>query len=211
LNTSLGLWDLLFGQRTSLQIPQKDGTVKEVQVTVRWLEKMVREGKITKMSAGFDHAAQRIDNLLVTQASTAAVSIFLPMADRFSFLTDVQTDDWDFFLTVACIFGSALHLSSTAFSSEDKVRLRGRILTTLDKWNAQGASAFLDCERLFWKTHDSLSRGGHDTTFLNPDSLGTWVAWNLLGRAPQSESELQFTRTVGLLSLDILNAFWRES
>lgn len=50
MRTSLGLWDFLFGKKITIDIPFPDGTIRKVQVTEKWFQKMQRQGKITPMS-----------------------------------------------------------------------------------------------------------------------------------------------------------------
>jgi hypothetical protein len=44
---STGLFDSLFGKKTTLEIPQDDGTLKKVRVTEAWLKRMKNEGHFT--------------------------------------------------------------------------------------------------------------------------------------------------------------------
>jgi hypothetical protein len=44
---STGFFDGLFGKKTTMQVPQDDGTTREVPVTEAWLKKMEAEGKIS--------------------------------------------------------------------------------------------------------------------------------------------------------------------
>lgn len=48
---STGLFDSLFGEKLTIEIPQPDGTAKKRVVTRRWLEKMEGEGKIHPVTA----------------------------------------------------------------------------------------------------------------------------------------------------------------
>lgn len=51
---STGFLDWLFGKKTTLQVPQDDGTTREVPVTEAWLKKMQAEGKISMSEAPSD-------------------------------------------------------------------------------------------------------------------------------------------------------------
>jgi hypothetical protein len=51
---STGFFDRLFGKKTMLQVPQDDGTMREVPVTEAWLKKMQAEGKISMSEAPTD-------------------------------------------------------------------------------------------------------------------------------------------------------------
>lgn len=43
----VGLVDRLFGKKTTLELPGPGGTLRTVSVSVKWLEKMQLEGRIT--------------------------------------------------------------------------------------------------------------------------------------------------------------------
>jgi len=42
---SVGLWDSLFGDRVTIEVPSRNGQVIKRQVTKRWLEQIQKEGK----------------------------------------------------------------------------------------------------------------------------------------------------------------------
>ena len=50
MKTYVGLWDALFGVRTTMEFPSSTGGMKRVSVTMKWLEQMQRERKITPIS-----------------------------------------------------------------------------------------------------------------------------------------------------------------
>jgi hypothetical protein len=47
MRTDLGLFDRLFGRKTTLEVPLPDGGSRTIRVTERWLKEMVRLGKIS--------------------------------------------------------------------------------------------------------------------------------------------------------------------
>lgn len=47
MRTDMGFFDRLFGKKATVRLPQADGSVREVEVTVRWLKEMERLGKMT--------------------------------------------------------------------------------------------------------------------------------------------------------------------
>jgi hypothetical protein len=51
MKTAVGLWDALFGERVTIELPLPTGGVKRVEVTKKWLERMEREGKIKPVSS----------------------------------------------------------------------------------------------------------------------------------------------------------------
>ena len=51
MKTSVGLWDAMFGERVTLEMPSPSGGVKKVEVTKKWLKQMEREGKMKPLSS----------------------------------------------------------------------------------------------------------------------------------------------------------------
>lgn len=50
MKTYVGLWDLLFGERVTLDFPLEDGGVKNIEATKKWKDKMEHEGKLSQTS-----------------------------------------------------------------------------------------------------------------------------------------------------------------
>ena len=46
MRADMGLFDRLFGEKAVVELPQPDGSVRKVKVSVRWLDEMARLGKI---------------------------------------------------------------------------------------------------------------------------------------------------------------------
>ena len=46
MKTSINIWDALFGEKVIVFLPMPNGGVKEVKVTKKWMDQMIREGKI---------------------------------------------------------------------------------------------------------------------------------------------------------------------
>lgn len=51
MNTSVSIWDALFGEKLSIDLPQPDGTVKRVSVTKRWVDQMISQGKMKDVTS----------------------------------------------------------------------------------------------------------------------------------------------------------------
>jgi hypothetical protein len=47
MSLSLGFWDSMFGEKITIELPDENGGVFKRQVTKKWLEKMLSEGKIS--------------------------------------------------------------------------------------------------------------------------------------------------------------------
>jgi hypothetical protein len=148
---------------------------------------------------------------LVTAAKIQAVASFVPMLDKFPFLSKVKPTDWDFFITVAGVFIASSILEQLRLDNKRKESLMDIVSNNLLEWNSDGIAAFDDCKYLFEKVHEELSVTAEyqkDNKFLAADSLGMWVTWNLLQHKPENNDEINFSRTIGLITIHAFSNWW---
>lgn len=145
---------------------------------------------------------------LVQAAQVMAMSMFLPTLDRFPFLERVDGQHWNFVVAVAGVY-----VASTGLGKLSLPDVRGNALTDcvaqgLTKWDPDGPRAFVDCQGFFEKGVENLSAGGHDPQWIASDALGTWIVWNVLGKAPETDQESQLARTTGLVVIRNFRDWW---
>lgn len=76
----------------------------------------------------------------------------------------------------------------------------------------QGADKFfVDCKNFFDKTYDKLKKDDPKSIFISTDAIGAWMTWNILDRKPQSNEEIQFTRTIGTMVTHSFFEWWTSS
>ncbi|OGC09416.1 hypothetical protein A3J90_02630 [candidate division WOR-1 bacterium RIFOXYC2_FULL_37_10] len=137
---------------------------------------------------------------LVSGANIFAVSSFVPTLDRFPILSEIDLKHWDFIVSVAGVFIAASLLNNLQLKSDQEDLLMEIVAKKLNDWDPDGIRAFEDCKSLFETEYDRLKASSEyqkDNRFLSSDALGIWIVWNLFGRQPQSDEEVNFVRTIG--------------
>jgi hypothetical protein len=147
---------------------------------------------------------------LVSAAQINAVGSFTPLLDKFDFLRDIKPDNWDYFVTVATVFMGASRLNNLGVSEEREDKLMEIVAGYLNEWNRDGIRGFEDCKGLFESEFDRLTQAGHDPKFVASDSVGNWIVWNILGRAPQSDDECMLVRTIGAMVTHSVFDWWNK-
>ncbi len=147
---------------------------------------------------------------LVSAAQINAVGSLTPLLDKFDFLRDVRTQNWDYLVTVATVFMGATRLSNLGINEEREHKLMEIVASHLNEWNGDGIRGFEDCKGLFESEFDRLTLAGHDAKFVASDSVGKWIAWNILGRAPQSDDECMLVRTIGAMVTHSVFDWWNK-
>ncbi len=214
MRTSVGFWDALFGERVTMEIPMSDGAIKKVEVTRKWLAYTEREGKFVKVSQPnpeevADPLMELADSLVQASRLNAA-GMFCSITGRFPVLADVDTEQWDFVLTVAGIFMAATRLNNLSLGDDREEHLMDVVSDRLDQWNPDGRRGFDDCKDLFETEFDRLSRGGHEPQFLASDAVGTWIVLNVFGHGPQADVEWELVRATGALVTHAFFDYWDE-
>jgi hypothetical protein len=75
----------------------------------------------------------------------------------------------------------------------------------------KAAPAFEDCKAMFERNYKALKAIDHDPKFIAADSLGMWIAWNVLERKPgDTEQERQFVRVVGGAVVHSFFSWWSD-
>lgn len=87
---STGFFDGLFGKKTTLQVPQEDGTTRDVPVTEAWLKKMQAEGKISKSEKQPDTVAFHVIGPDGSETRHLRVGVDIPDA-QYQKLKDPKT------------------------------------------------------------------------------------------------------------------------
>jgi hypothetical protein len=145
---------------------------------------------------------------LVEIAQGNAVTMFTPLLDRFPMLRQVNTEHWDFFLTVAGVFMAATRLNDLGLQGKRKEKIMEIVARNLDQWKSDGTRGFEDCKSLFEHEFDRLTATGHESRFVASDGLGIWIVWNIFGRSPQSDDECALVRVIGIMVTHNFFEFW---
>lgn len=144
----------------------------------------------------------------VSAARVLATGAYMPTLQQHALLEQVESETWDFFITVAAVFIAATRLNSVQVSDEHKDRLLEIMAHDLENWDSNGIPAFGDCKSLFEREFDRLTAVGHDARFVAADALGIWIVWNLLGRQPQTRHEISLVRSAGVIVTSAFFDWW---
>ena len=156
--------------------------------------------KRTDKSAKLSDQAGR----LVSAAEIAAVSMYVPLSERFPAIRQFAPDEWDFFACIAGVFFGILYLNEVP----DPVPLRAMIRVALDQKDRQAADALADCSA-FVKRASQRMKAGDDPDLIVADAVGMWVLWNLLRRAPGYE-ETAPARAIGGMLQTGFAGWWKS-
>lgn len=151
---------------------------------------------------------------LVPAAQLAAVSACIPLLDRYPFVASADPQWLDFLLSVGGVFVALSELNHEAGSEAAKDEARSTIERALVAWNARGVTSIEDCTQFVDRTYDTLARTAQhqsDPKWLFADSLGLWVVWNLLERAPESTAETNAARAIGTILICDFKTWWKAT
>ncbi len=145
---------------------------------------------------------------LVQTAQINAVGMFTPLLDSFPILRQVDTEHWDFILTVAGVFIAASRLNNLRVGETREEELMHVVANCLEQWKPDAIRGFEDCKGLFESEWDRLTVAGHEPRFVASDAVGKWIVWNVLGRPPQSDEECMLVRTTGAMVTHVFFDYW---
>jgi hypothetical protein len=150
--------------------------------------------------------------MLVDAAQVNATASFVPLLDKFPVLKNVDVEHWDFILTVAGVFVAATRLRNMNFGDAREDKLMAIVSERMVAWNpTHGISGFEHCKSFFERTFDGLTRAGHEARFVASDSIGAWIVWDVLNRAPETDEERQLVRAVGAIVTHEFYNWWKAN
>ncbi len=147
---------------------------------------------------------------LVQADQVNAAGIFTPLWDRFPSLNSVDTEQWDFCLTVAGVFMAASRLNNLSVGDKREDRLMEIVADHLNRWKPDGIRGFEDCKVLYQLEFDRLTAAGHEPRFVATDAVGIWIVWNVFGHSPRGEEECELVRATGALVTHAFFDWWDE-
>ncbi len=157
-----------------------------------------------------DPLTERADTL-VQMANVAAISAFMPLFDRFPVLgetaRDGNTRHFDFIVTIAAVFIAATRLRNLRLGETRERNLMDRVSKRLTEWDPQhGITAFEHCKAFFDRTYDVFK---DNPKFATCDTIGAWMAWDVLNRCPETEEERSLARAMGVMVVHEFFNWWR--
>lgn len=148
--------------------------------------------------------------ILVSAAEINAISMFVPIIEKFPFLEEANLERWDFSLTIAGVFVAVQRLNNQRLDTARDKSLMEIISKSLVKWDPDGIRAVEDCRSLFESECDHLAAAGHEPQFIASDLVGEWIVLNVLGRASESENEHMLVRAIGVMVTQAFFDWWEK-
>lgn len=125
----------------------------------------------------------------------------LELKDRLTSLEKMDETWWRFFVTVAVVFMASTRLRNLALGRQREERLMKMVARPFQQWHPRADQAFEDCKAFYNRTCDGqeATHTGDEMRFVSSDTVGAWVTWNMLERAPATDEECQLVRAIGIL------------
>jgi hypothetical protein len=150
---------------------------------------------------------------LVATAKAAATQAYAPMFEQFGFLREFISSDsgkkrWHLIVTIAGVYIAAARLRNFEFGEAREQMLMTRVSNRLEQWDLVNARpCFENCKTFFGQNFELLTQAGHEERFVASDTIGLWIAWSIMNRAP-AEQEWEFVRTIGVALTHGFFSWW---
>lgn len=149
---------------------------------------------------------------LVGAANVIGVTSYTQFGGELQIIYKIDTEQWDWVFTIAGVFIAATRLNNLDVESSRQEKILEVVAKKLAAWKPDGLAGFEDCKAFFERTYDGLAtldEYRRDPQLLASDSIGAWMAWNLLGHAPESEDEKKLIRLVGISVTHAFFDWWK--
>lgn len=151
---------------------------------------------------------------LIKAANVLGITSYTRLAIELPIVNKVNTEQWDWVFTVASVFIATTRLHSLKLEGPREDKILEIISQNLASWKPDGLAGFDDCKMFFDRTYDALAGRNEykaDNQFLASDALGSWMAWNLLGHASESEDERKLVRIAGAFVVHSFFDWWETT
>jgi hypothetical protein len=186
-----------------------DGNAGLDSVAKRYQQLMERDVNLLGKLLGRESNHLANAEALVAVSRVAAVPMIGTLREEYPVLNSVDSEQWDFIVTVAGVFIATSRLEHLRLRDKQKKQLLEVIARKMDEWKPDALTAFDDCKVLFEREFDGLTLGGHEARFVGSDAIGIWITWNILGRQPRTPEEIQLMRTVGVMVTGTMFNYWQ--
>lgn len=148
---------------------------------------------------------------LIKAANVIGITSYTQFAIELPIVNKINTEQWDWVFTVATVFIAVNRLHSLNLENSTEDKLLKIISQNLASWKPDALAGYDDCKTFFDRTYDALAKSSEyksDDQFLASDALGSWMAWNLLGHASESEDERKLVRMAGAFVVHSFFDWW---
>jgi hypothetical protein len=149
---------------------------------------------------------------LVQAATMLGISSYSQFAKELPVIYKIDSEHWDWVFTIAGVFIAASRLNDVGVEASRQEQVLEVVAKKLSAWKPDGMAGFEDCKAFFERTYDGLAELDEykrDPRFLAADSIGAWMAWNLLKRPASTGEERKLVRLVGTTVTHTFFAWWQ--
>jgi hypothetical protein len=147
-----------------------------------------------------DDLLERDAALLVGAANTHAIIMFSRFTREFPSIPDGEREAkyWYFVVTIAAVFLALIRLRTLDLNGKRRLKLEKKVAERLVRLYPRFArAAFEHCKSFFDKYYYDFLEAGYDPLLIAYDTIGTWVALEILRHPPNTEEDFKFVRLVG--------------
>ena len=140
---------------------------------------------------------------LVWMAKNYAISLHRPFLDKFPFVAEIDLEQWDFCITIACVYVAVTMLDNEDIPATEKEEIRNILNASLTKKYPDGVGAVNEITEFMNRmVSGPVDIGSHN-------ALGTWVVWNFYRRKELGDDELRLVRALGRAILLTFGGCWK--
>ena len=168
-------------------------------------------GLFSLQKLGDEDGLQTQAENLVAVAQIKATTSYTSVGELFDLVYTIPTNRWNFVLTVAGVFIAATRANQIGLPGGRVDSMTEIVARNLDSWRPQGIAAFEDCKAFFDRTFDALKKDPsyqHQPELIGSDAIGSWIVWNLVEYALESEQERGLARALGILVTHSFFNWW---
>ena len=147
---------------------------------------------------------------LVSVSKINAVSMLTVIRRERSVLDSVDSDHWDFIVTVAGVFAAMSGIMAMQLPEEELAPIVETIQISFLEWKPEARSIFEDCKSAVAGTIQRNTASGLDSDEWYPIVLGCWIIEQVLGQEPQSDKERAWAKVVGSMVMARMNGHFRD-
>jgi hypothetical protein len=198
--------ELLAAVLTQIQQDSTPGEIREAQAR----EKTSDDEQTEKSGVLHEKAKD-----LVRAAECLAISSLVPICDAIPSIRKVDTEKWDFFVSVASVFIAASRLRTLPGDGDEKSVMES-VSNLLADWSDSGCAAFQDCQEFYAYEHACLLDHGHPQEFISSDAVGKWIVMNVFDGSAKGglfarrrrRERAKIVRAIGTLVVGTFAGWW---
>ena len=149
---------------------------------------------------------------LIPSITLVSVINYDELLEKYLVLKNMKETDWNFYFAVAAVAAATVGLEKVNIKSKLKSTISKIYGKALEEWNPKWDESFKDCYTFLYEHIEIFDTPEYEKHpgFRVSDTLGLWLAWNLLSYRPTTNNELELIRPLGLLVTSEFIRWWTK-